>query len=314
MRFRNLIAPLAAVGLAAALAVGQLVPVAKAPPGTPTPVVGAKAPADESGLRKRAEEFAAAFDKGDAKAVVAFFTEDADYVDQVGHAVKGRKQLEKMYAKIFDGQKGSKLAITVTASKLVKPELAIEDGITAVSPADGGVPSVARFSAILVKQDGQWFLESVRDSVAHPPSDHEHLEDLEWLVGDWAAGAEKGESTRASYSWAENQNFLTSTFAVMVNGVPVAGGTQWIAYDHAAKAVRSWSFFSGGGFGEGAWTQDGSKWTVKLTATLPGGKKMTAVNVLTKIDADTATFESSNRAVDGEKLPDIAVVKLKRVK
>ena len=37
------------------------------------------------GKGKRAQEFIAAFNKGDAKAVAAFWTQDADYVDQVGH-------------------------------------------------------------------------------------------------------------------------------------------------------------------------------------------------------------------------------------
>jgi len=55
-----------------------------------------------------------------------------------------------------------------------------------------------------VKKDGEWYFESVRDSVPHPPSNAEHFEDLEWLLGEWTGEAEKGESAKASYAWAEN--------------------------------------------------------------------------------------------------------------
>ena len=37
---------------------------------------------DEAAIKKSAEAFIAAFDKGDAKAVAAFWTTDGDYVDE----------------------------------------------------------------------------------------------------------------------------------------------------------------------------------------------------------------------------------------
>jgi hypothetical protein len=69
------------------------------------------------------------------------------------------------------------------------------DGVTEVTPADGGLGTAARFSAVLVKKDGECYVQSLRESVAQPPSNAEHLEDLEWLIGDWAGGAEKGEKS-----------------------------------------------------------------------------------------------------------------------
>jgi uncharacterized protein (TIGR02246 family) len=269
--------------------------------------------ADEA-VQKNAEAFVAAFNKGDAAALAEFWTADADYVDQAGRTVKGKKNIEKNYEKLFAERKGAKLFINVTSRRFLKPDLAIEDGITEVLPADGGPPTNARYTAVHIKQDGQWLLASVRESVPQPPSNFEHLEALEWLVGDWEDEAEKGASAKFSYSWAENKNFLVASFATTLNNVPVAGGTQWIGWDAAGKQVRSWAFDASGGFGEGLWSRDGKAWSIKSTITTRDGQKITATNIVTKVDADHFTWQSTKRAADGKPIPDTEVVKLKRLK
>jgi uncharacterized protein (TIGR02246 family) len=269
--------------------------------------------APPTGKGKRAQEFIAAFDKGDAKAVTGFWTEDGDYVDEVGRKYKGHGEIEKMYEKFFALHKGAKLSITVLSLRQVTEDVALEEGITSVSLPEGGPPSVSAFSAVLVKKSGEWFFESVRDSIAHPPSNSRHFEDLEWLIGDWA-GDEKGESGTASYSWAENRNFIVCTFATTLNGVPMVGGTQWIVWDAIDKEIRSFSFYSGGGFGEAVWKQDGDKWVIKTTAKTAAGKKASATNVITKVDNDNAVWQVTHLTVGDKELPDPAAQKLHRVK
>jgi hypothetical protein len=73
-------------------------------------------------------------------------------------------------------------------------------------------------------------------------------------------------------------------------------------------------FENGGGFGEGTWTRDGDKWTLKSTGVTRDGKKHAATSILTRIDADTISWESKNRTEDGKDLPDIKPIKMKRVK
>jgi uncharacterized protein (TIGR02246 family) len=263
---------------------------------------------------KRAQEFIAAFHKGDPKAVAAFWTETAEYVDENGRKFKGRPAIEKMYEKFFANNKGMKLNIIVTSARMVGTDVALEEGITEVTPAAGGLPSSAHFSAVLVKRDGEWYFESVRDSLPHPPSNAEHFEDLDWLLGEWTGESEKGESAKASYAWAENRNFIVSTFATTLDGVPVVGGTQWIAWDAVDKQIRSYSFYSGGGIGEAVWTRDGDTWTSTVTAKASAGKKISGVNVLTRVDADHMTWHLTKLIVDGQAMPEGKPVKLKRVK
>jgi uncharacterized protein (TIGR02246 family) len=269
---------------------------------------------DEKALKKRADAFVEAFNKGDAASLAAFWTEDADYVDQVGRTTKGRNALEKTYAKLFAERKGAKLFISTTSMRMVKPDLAIEDGITEVIPADGGLPTSARYMAIHVKQEGQWLLATVRESAATPPSNYEQLQGVEWLAGDWEEEAEKGSTVRLSYSWAEHQNFLVATFATSIKDVPFTGGTQWIGWDAAAKQIRSWTFDNSGGFSHGVWSGDGNAWTISNSITTRDGKKIAATNILTKVDAEHATWQSTKRSTDGNPLPDTDIVKLKRVK
>jgi uncharacterized protein (TIGR02246 family) len=269
----------------------------------------------ESALMKRAEAFVEAFHKGDAKAVAAFWTTDGDYTDVHGKRLSGRETIQKTFAAFFTENKGAKLRIEIESLRFITPEVAIEDGVTAVLAPDGSPPSRAKYTIVHVKKDGQWQIGSVRESAYTPPSNYEHLNGLEALLGSWAAeGTDGGEVARISFAWSENQNFITSTFATTFKNVIVGAGTQWIGWDPAAKTVRSWSFHNNGGFGDGTWKQDGKTWTIKTAAVLPDGKKATATEVINFVDVDTVSFQVKDRIVDGKALPDIKEFKVKRVK
>lgn len=276
-------------------------------------VATADEPPADPGKGKRAQAFIAAFERGDAKALAGFWTPDGNYVDQIGREFKGREAIEKLYERVFAGQKGMKLAITVHTIKQITPDVVLEDGLTEVTPADGGPGTVARFSAVIVKKDGEWYFESVRDAVARPPTNAEHFADLEWLIGEWVGENDKGESGTASYSWAENQNFIVSRFTTTLNGVPVVGGTQWLVWDAIDKQIRSFSFYSGGGFGQAVWKKTETGWAIEVTGKSSAGQKLSATNVLTKTDDDHATWQLTKLTVDGQTVPDAAPLKLKRV-
>ena len=129
-----------AMGLAAALAAGGLVAAGK----PPDDAGGRKPEEKEQPATGRRAAFIEAFNKGDARAVAAFWAPDATYVDQAGREYKGREAIEKLYEKVFAARKGAKLAIHVTSAKLLTPDGALEDGITEVTPAEGGLATAAR--------------------------------------------------------------------------------------------------------------------------------------------------------------------------
>ncbi|MBI3407217.1 MAG: SgcJ/EcaC family oxidoreductase [Planctomycetes bacterium] len=278
------------------------------------PVAAQGSPKEEAAIAKSAEAFIDAFHKGNAKALAAFWTSDGDYTDQSGKNLKGRDAIEKTFTGFFSEHKGAKLRIDSHALRFVTPEVAVEDGVTAVIPADGGAPSQARYTIVHVKKDGHWLLSSVRDSPYVPQGNYEHLRGLEWAMGDWASDGDKGTVERLSVAWAENQNFINATFMATVNNVSVGSAKQWIGWDPVDKRVRSWVFDSTGGFGEGTLSQVGKNWVIKTKSVLQDGKKATGTLIVGPVDADTITFQSTDRSVDGVAVPDGKEIKLKRMK
>lgn len=268
---------------------------------------------DKEAIAKNADGFVAAFHKGDAKGIAAFWAPEGDYTDLTGRHLQGRDAIQKAFTQLFADNKGLKVRIESESLRFVTPEVAIEDGMTAVIPTDGGPPTRAKYSIVHVKKEGKWLLGSVRDTPYSPPTQYPHLRELEWLVGDWADANDKGAVARAAYSWAKDQNFLLMTFTTTFKNISIGGGTQWIGYDAAAKQIRSWTFELNGGFGAGTWTKDGKKWTIKTVATTADGTKVTLTTVLTPTDADTYTLQVKGLTVGDRSLPD-SEIKMKRVK
>lgn len=282
--------------------------------GSSTILRAAEPDPQEAAITKTAEAFVEAFHKGDAKALAAFWTPDGDYVDADGRVLKGREAIEKSFAELFAINKGLKLRIDVANLKFPTPDLAIEDGTSSVIAPDGSAPSRARYTNVLVKKDGQWLLSSVREAADAGPSNYEFLRGLEWAIGEWVDDVPAGEVGHISFAWAPGQNFIVSTRTVDFKDTPLLQTTQWIAWDAAAKQIRSWSFQADGGFGESTWAKDGNKWMVKSESVLADGSKVTSTNVIAQGDADALTVLSKDQSVNGQALPDTKEVKMKRLR
>jgi uncharacterized protein (TIGR02246 family) len=274
----------------------------------------AKVNPQEAPILKAAEALVDAFNKGDAKAMAACWTPDGDYITQSGKLLQGRPAIEEAFRAYFAENKGMKLRIDVDSIRFPTPDTAIKDGTVEVIPPDGAPPAITRFSNFQVNKGGQWSLVSVREAPFVPPSNFDQLRVLDWMLGNWASDAAKGEVSRISCNWSAGQNFIESAYSVAFKDVYLSSGTQKIAWDGAAKKIRSWSFDADGGFGEGTWSKDGDKWVVKFNSVLQDGKKLTATNVVTRVDANTIIWQSKDRSLDGKALPDSEAVQLKRVK
>ena len=268
----------------------------------------------QAAITKKAQAFVEAFQKGDANAVAAFWATDGDYADVAGRLLKGRKAIADDFAQLFAENKGLKLRIDVLSVRFPTPDTAIEDGVSSVMSPDETVPNRARYTNIFVKKDGDWLLASVRESPYVPPSNYENLRSLEWIIGEWVEDTKDAHVGRAMFQWTPDQNFIIGTRAVGVKDVLLDNGSQRIGWDPAAKLIRSWNFESDGGFGQGAWKKDGDKWTVTFSSVLRSGSLTTATTVITRVDADTVTWQVKDQQVDGKAIPDMPVVKMKRAK
>jgi hypothetical protein len=139
------------------------------------------------------------------------------------------------------------------------------------------------------------------------------LDGLAWMVGEWVdQGADATITTNCS--WTKNRKFLTRSFQVATDDQVTLEGTQVVGWDPIARQIRSWTFDSEGGFGEGRWIHDGPRWLVKTSFVLASGERASALNVITYVNQDTFRWQSVDREVGGELLPSIPEVTITRQK
>jgi uncharacterized protein (TIGR02246 family) len=271
-------------------------------------------PKDKEAIAKKGEMFVELFHKGDAEGLAAFWIADGEHSDESGRTLKGRKAIEAAFKEMFAAHKGLKLRVDSEALRFVTPDVAIEDGVAEVIPADGTAPTRARFTIVHVKQNGGWHISSLRNAMEAPPSNAQHLESFAWLIGNWAGERQKGELEKLSLAWTKNKNFIAGSFSTSARDVSLSKVEVRIGWDPVAKRVRSWSFDDSGAFGESSWTPEPKKLVAKSTLVLPDGKKAAATFIISAVDADTIALDVRDRTVGDERLPDVQEVKLKRVK
>jgi len=268
---------------------------------------------DKEAIFNNAKAFVEAFEKGDAKAVAAFWAEDGDYVDLDGRHLQGRTAIEDAFKEFFKENKDLKLRIDVKSVRFVTLDVAIEDGTSSLIPPDGAPPSPASYTNVHFKKGGQWVLQSVHEAPYTPPGSYEHLHGLDWAVGEWVDEGDGPEIDHVTFEWSEDGNFLISTQDVTAKNTLVSRATEWIGWDPATSQIRSWSFVADGSIGENIWSTEGDQWIVKTNAILPNGKKLAATNIITRNGPDEITWQSKDRTLDGKALPDVAEIKMKRV-
>ncbi len=268
--------------------------------------------ADKAAIEKAVKSYTAAFNGGDAKSLAAHWSPEAVYINPLsGGRAEGREAIEKEFAAILTGLKGTKLAVDVESIRFISPSVAVENGLAKVISADGE-PEESSYTAIHVKRDGKWLLDRVTEKdVPVVLSNYEQLKELEWLIGTWIDSDDQGR-IETTCQWTRNKNFITRSFAVSVGDRIDMAGMQIIGWDPAAKQVRSWVFDSDGGFAEGRWTKKGNRWSITTTGTTPDGRKASSVNVISYIDDDQFKWQSVSRTVDGELLPNIDEVAVVR--
>ena len=137
--------------------------------------------------------------------------------------------------------------------------------------------------------------------------------DLAWMVGQWVDRGEDVTIT-TNCSWTKNRKYLTRSFRIAIDDEVTLEGTQVVGWDPIERRIRSWTFDSEGGFGEGRWIRDGSRWLVKTSFVLATGDRASALNVFTYVDPDTFRWQSIDREIGGELQPNISEVTVVRQK
>ena len=268
----------------------------------------------EQEIRAAADSFVESFKQRDAQAIAAHWTEDGIYVNEEGERFEGRESIQSEYAMLFQVNPDDlDLKLEIDSIRLVNPQTAIEEGRAALVPQPPGESRVmSRYTAVHVKQqDGRWLMSDVRDTLVELPPDLGQLEDLEWLVGTWAADSKEAQ-VEWKIRWIENRQFLAHSYSVTENGKVNSTGLQIIGVDPSTDQITSWNFSSEGGHAVGYWVPHEKGWMVESNGVLKDGTETSATYIFWSQDENTLVWKSVDRTVDETSLPDTPEVTLKR--
>ena len=266
-------------------------------------------PAAKEHVKDRAEilandaAFVEAFNKADAKGLVATFTEDAEIIDEDHVTTEGRKAIQEHFTAYFAANPGAKITLETETLRFLGGETAQARGRSKVVHPDGEAEA-SRYTVIFVNRKGQWLQASSHDELDETVRSEERLKAVEWLVGDWVS---ESADSMASWKcdWSDNKSFLLLSFTVHLAGKPAMSGSQRIGWDPLKRQLRSWVFDSEGGYGEGLWSNDGDRWVIKASGVRHDGRPASATQILAKVNKDMIRWTTVDRTIAGKLAPEI---------
>lgn len=239
--------------------------------------------ASEAAIHQTAKQYLAAVEKGDAKAMAAFWTADGTYTDELGETFKSRELIEMSFA----AKQTTRPSIQISKADLrfLTPDVAIQEGNCTVGTAKASSISGC-FTAIWVRKDKTWKLASLRESrVEALPAAADHLAALAPFVGEWS-GQTGDIMLRVSSKWNAGKTYLRREFAATSEGKEIFHGIQYVGWDPVSNSIRSWTFNDDGGYADGHWSLEGNVWMVASSGVKPNGETSPTTQIFKFIGND----------------------------
>lgn len=261
--------------------------------------------AEESAVRALSEGFVAAYNKRDARAIAALFTEDARVVEKDGEIIEGREAILQRFLDSLEDPDAPTLRLEIASLRFPAPGVAVEDGVL-IAQGEGSRRSP--FTALHVRKGEKWQTAEVRDR-AEPPGapdeGHAALAELDWMIGEWVDESEHGV-VQTTCKRSEDGHFLLREFSMKARGAIITQGSQRVGWDPVRKQLRSWVFDSEGGFNEGFWTRTGpDRWVIRTNGYLRDGDIVAATNLVTRVSRDSFRWGSADRVVGDASFDDV---------
>jgi uncharacterized protein (TIGR02246 family) len=129
--------------------------------------------ADQAEIRSVAMRQADTWNRHDAKAYAALFTEDCDVVNVVGWWWRGRAELERKLTQAFLFVfRDSRLTITEVNTRFIRPDVAVAHArwtmIGARTPGGIQQPREGIQTLVLTKQSGRWLIAVFQNTHSVP--------------------------------------------------------------------------------------------------------------------------------------------------
>lgn len=254
------------------------------------------------GVRAAAKKYLQAKARGDVETLKRMWTPEGEYIDVSGQRCRAWEVIAEQGGRPQAEVPDAAVPLPDSTLRFITRDVAVEDGTLDQAVAGHTV----RFTAIWVRRDGQWLLDSLRESLASLPSPHDHLQPLSWLLGEWVGTAEDATILVSSH-WSEGGNFIVREFLIRSDEHEPVSGTQRIGWDATAGKIKSWAFDSQGGTGEGLWSADDEGWRVRSKEKTADGKEFTTTAVYRPVDENRFVWQVRTAQGDEEDLPPLRV-------
>jgi uncharacterized protein (TIGR02246 family) len=266
--------------------------------------------ADRAAVRTAIDAFAKAFESRDPSAFAACWTGEGEYRNAEGLTIRGIGALEKAFTGFFAKTPEVSATLQPESLRFLSRDSAIEEGLVTIRRGPAQPATTAHYGALAVREGNGWRLAQLTES---PADDRPSIEDLSWLIGQWQSKTGEGAEIRTTYTWDANKKFIHVQFAIQEASIALSG-SQVIGVNPATGLMHSWTFEANGGVGEADWSRDGDHFVLSAAGTLPNGSNLTETNLLRRVNDDTFTWQSIDRRRDDSPLPDLAPVKVTRIK
>lgn len=267
---------------------------------------------NKAAIEQSAQAFVTAYDAGNAGAIAALWTPDGEY--SVGsQTVKGQAEIKKLYEDHFKANPGSRMEVRIESVRDLAPNIIVEDGVASVTGGTNGASTASAYTAVHTKLNGKWLMASVRESEVPLPPVSANLDELAGLVGDWRAQGDAAH-VAVKFEWMSDKHFIRAETTVHPKEKPegMPGGMQIIGVDPLSGQLVSWFFTADGGHSSGAWVKSNNRWLINTQGATTEGTVTSATNILYQPHQDVLSWQSVDRTVDGQSLPNTEEIVLER--
>ena len=267
-------------------------------------------------IRNTFTNYLDAFNRHDAIALAAHWVKDGENLDlDTGNRIVGQPAVEHVFGQLFARDETAQIDFQLDSIRPIRDDVVVVDGISQMSLTDQETRR-SRFSAVLVRHENRWLMESVRESAASAESTiHDRLEQLNWLRGFWEDISD-GITASLQCEWNEEGTFLIRRYLItqeleprgaeerLALGIPALlpneeaskkvgdrlTTTEYIGWDPQQGQICSWLFRSDGHTAHFAWQRNGNAWLLQSLSDGSGNESPTQY-LLQRAGEDELTLE-----------------------
>ena len=124
-------------------------------------------PDEEAAVREVVRSYMATREQGNAAALAALFTADADQLTSSGEWRRGRDELVKGTLASSRSNAGAR-TVTIKTVRFPGRDVAIADGEYVIAASQGAAPRGMWTSFVMVRNDGRWRITAIRNMLPAP--------------------------------------------------------------------------------------------------------------------------------------------------